>query len=89
MKITACREQAWTQAARRAKSFPMSEKSQALLEAALALDPEGRRWLAEALWDSFDDDEEAIRIATERKAQLERGEARMVPWDEAMRVLGR
>ena len=67
----------------------MSEKSQALLEAALALDPEDRRWLAEALWDSFDDDEEAIRIATERKAQVERGEARMVPWDEAMRVLGR
>ncbi|MCW1925858.1 addiction module protein [Luteolibacter arcticus] len=70
----------------------MSEKSQALLEAALALDPEDRRWLAEALLDSFDDgaeDEESIRIATERMAQVERGEARMVPWDEAMRMLGR
>jgi hypothetical protein len=65
----------------------MSEKSQALLEAALALDPEDRRWLAEALLDSFD--EEGIRIAAERKAQVERGEARMVPWDEAMRALGR
>ena len=75
----------------------MSEKSQALLEAALALDPEDRRWLAEALLESFDEgeadegeaDEEGIRIATERKAQVERGEARMVPWDEAMRMLGR
>ena len=62
----------------------MSEKSQALLEAALALDPAERRWLAEALLDSLDDDEEAIRIAGERKAQVERGEARMVPWDEAV-----
>jgi len=67
----------------------MSEKSQALLAAALALDPEDRRWLAEALWESFDEDEEGIRIATERKAQVERGEARMVPWDEAMRMLDR
>jgi hypothetical protein len=70
----------------------MSEKSQALLEAALALDPEDRRWLAEALLDSFDEeetDEEGIRIAEERLAEVERGEARMVPWDEAMRMLGR
>ena len=67
----------------------MSEKSQALLEAALALDPEERRWLAEALWESFDEEEEGIRIAEERKLQVERGEARMVPWDEAMRLLGR
>ena len=65
----------------------MSEKSRALLEAALALDPEDRRWLAEALWESFD--EEGVQIAAERKAQVERGEARMVPWDEAMRALGR
>ena len=65
----------------------MSEKPQALLEAALALDPEDRRWLAEALLESFD--EEGVRIATQRKAQVERGEARMVPWDEAMRALGR
>ena len=52
----------------------MSEKSQALLEAALALDPAERRWLAEALLDSLDDDEEAIRIAGEPKAHAERGE---------------
>lgn len=68
----------------------MSEKTQALLEAALALGPEDRRWLAEALWESFDDeDEETLRIAEERWAQVERGEARMVPWEEAMRMLGR
>jgi hypothetical protein len=69
----------------------MSEKSQALLEAALALDPEDRRWLAEALLDSFGEetDEEGVRIAEERRAEVERGEARMVPWDEAMRMLGR
>ncbi|MEK7951871.1 addiction module protein [Luteolibacter soli] len=67
----------------------MSEKSQALLEAALALDPEDRRWLTEALLHSFGEgeaDEEGIRIAEERMAEVERGEARMVPWDEAMRA---
>ena len=64
----------------------MSEKSQALLEAALALDPAERRWLAEALLDSLDSldgGEESIRIAEERMAQVERGEAQMVPWDDA------
>ncbi|MCW1886168.1 addiction module protein [Luteolibacter flavescens] len=70
----------------------MSEKPQALLEKALALDPEDRRWLAEALFESFSEDEsdeEGIRIAEERLAEVERGEARMVPWEDAMRMLGR
>jgi len=34
-------------------------------------------------------DKEAIRLAIERGAQVARGEANMVPWDEAMRELGR
>jgi hypothetical protein len=67
----------------------MNEKAQALLEAALALEAAERRWLAEALLDSLDDDDEVIRIAGERMAQVERGEARMVPWNEAMRMLRR
>jgi hypothetical protein len=51
--------------------------------------PEERRQLAQALERLHDDNAEGIRIAEERRGMVERGEARMVPWDEAMRMLGR
>jgi hypothetical protein len=53
------------------------------------LDPVDRRQLAQALEHLHFDNAEGIRIAEERLAMVERGEARMVPWDEAMRMLGR
>ncbi|MEK7951869.1 addiction module protein [Luteolibacter soli] len=67
----------------------MSEKSQALLEAALALDPEDRRWLAEALWESFDEDEEVLKIADERWKALEENPDSWVSHDEVMKLLKR
>jgi len=67
----------------------MSEKSQALLQAALALDPEDRRWLAEALLDSLDDDEAAIRIAEERWKKLEEKPDSWVSHDEVAKLLER
>ncbi len=67
----------------------MSEKTQALLDAALALDPEERRRLAEALWDDLAYDNEGIQIAEDRLEQLKRGDAKLVPFEESMRLLGR
>jgi hypothetical protein len=67
----------------------MSEKSQALLEAALALDPDDRRWLAEALLDSFDEDEEVLKIAEARWKALEENPDSWVSHDEVMKLLER
>ena len=72
----------------------MSEKGMALLEEFMALEPEERRQLAEELYarvhDAEEDaayEQEGIRLAEERLAQLERGEARLIPFDEAMKAL--
>ena len=42
-----------------------------------------------ALRERLDYEEEGVRIAEERLAQLERGEAKLVPLEEALRSLGR
>lgn len=67
----------------------MSEKSQALLEAALALDPEDRRWLAEALLDSFDEDEEVFKVAESRWKALQEDPDSWVSHEEVMKLLER
>lgn len=65
----------------------MSEKSQALLEAALALDPAERRWLAGSLLDSFD--EEALKIAETRWKELEEKPDSWASHEEVMKLLAR
>ena len=67
----------------------MSEKPQALLEAALALDPEDRRWLAEALWESFDGDEEVFKIAEARWKTLQEDPDSAVSHEDVMKLLER
>jgi hypothetical protein len=67
----------------------MSEKTQALLEAALALDPEDRRRLAEALWESFDEDEEVLRIADERWKALEQDPGSWTSHEEVTKLFER
>lgn len=67
----------------------MSEKSEALLNAAMDLDPDERRWLAEALWQSFDDDEEVLALAKERLAEMESGAVGWVTHEELMASLRR
>lgn len=67
----------------------MSEKTQALLEAALALDPEDRRRLAEALWESFDEDGEVLMIAEGRWKQLEEKPDSWVSHEEVLKLFER
>jgi hypothetical protein len=67
----------------------MSEKGQALLLEAMQLDAEERRWLAETIFDSIESDPEGIAIANARLEALERGEAHLVPFEEAMNSLKR
>lgn len=65
----------------------MTEAASKLLDNALALPPEDRRALAEALMDSVDDEsgdlspEWKAELAT-RIAEIERGEVQAVPWSE-------
>ena len=66
----------------------MSEKAQALLEAALGLDPGERRWLAEALLDSADEDQ-VLKIAEERWKTLEKNPDSWVSHEEVMKLLVR
>jgi len=66
----------------------MSEKAQALLEAALALDPEERRGLADALLDS-PDDEEVLMVAEDRWKALEKNPDSWVSHEEVMKLLER
>jgi hypothetical protein len=74
----------------------MSEKGMALLEEIMALEPEERRQIADELYarvhDAEEDaeyEQEGIRLAEERLAQLERGEARLIPVEEVLAALRR
>jgi hypothetical protein len=74
----------------------MSERGRALLDEVMALEPGERRAIVEELFmrvhEDDDDPEyeaEGIRLAEERLAQVERGEARMIPADEVMKALRR
>ncbi|MCW1886170.1 hypothetical protein OKA04_15640 [Luteolibacter flavescens] len=67
----------------------MSEKPQALLDAVLSLDPEARRWLAEALWESFDDDEAVLQELDTRWNSLGENPDSWVSHDEVVKLLKR
>ncbi|MGB1130324.1 MAG: hypothetical protein ACPG4K_09745 [Haloferula sp.] len=62
----------------------MTEKAQAILEQAKQLDHEELQLVARCLNERLNADYEAegIRIAMERKAQVERGEVEMLSRDE-------
>jgi len=69
----------------------MSEKGMELLEQIMALEPAERRALAEEVLlriEGTEEDEEMLRLATERWEHLQKNPTAWVSHDEVMRFLG-